>query len=151
MSLSFGRVSPDNFEALADLRVESMRESLERVGRFDPHRARERLRKSFAPEATFWIEWSGERVGFYALRETDEALVLDHLYLRPAKQGRGVGSAVLRRLFARADRDGRPIRVTALRGSPSNGFYRRHGFVLVSEEAFDLHYVRPPVRTAARP
>jgi hypothetical protein len=31
---------PEDFEALVALRIEAMRESLERVGRFDPVRAR---------------------------------------------------------------------------------------------------------------
>ncbi|RMN79860.1 hypothetical protein ALQ56_05513, partial [Pseudomonas syringae pv. papulans] len=38
-------VQPEDFETLVAIRIEAMRESLERVGRFDPVRARERFRE----------------------------------------------------------------------------------------------------------
>ena len=43
---SLGSVAADDFESMADLRAEALRESLERLGRFDPVRVRERLRVS---------------------------------------------------------------------------------------------------------
>lgn len=49
-SILFTAASPDDAEALATLRVEVMRESLERIGRFDPVRASERFLTGFSPE-----------------------------------------------------------------------------------------------------
>jgi len=43
---------PDDFEALVALRIEAMRESLERIGRFDRTRARERFLNGFSPTHT---------------------------------------------------------------------------------------------------
>jgi hypothetical protein len=74
VALRFSTANAADGQALADLRVDAMRESLERIGRFDPVRARER-------------------------------------FLR-------------------------------LRGSESNRFYMRHGFVQVEQGEFDNHYVR---------
>ena len=45
--LSLGSVAAGDFEPMADLRAEALRESLERLGRFDPVRVRERLRSAF--------------------------------------------------------------------------------------------------------
>ncbi len=117
--------------------------SLERIGRFDPSRARERFRESFASQHTRHIVVGGQRVGFVAVKPLDDLLLLDHLYLLPAAQGRGVGSAVLAVVFAEAAQAGKALRVGALRGSDSNRFYVRHGFQLVEESTWDLHYVRP--------
>ena len=44
-------VAESDFESLAALRIEAMRESLEQLGRFDPERARERLRAGFEPRS----------------------------------------------------------------------------------------------------
>lgn len=132
-----------DLEALVSLRVEAMRPSLERLGRFDPARARARLVDGFAPELTRLVISSGELTGFVVVRPVDGALLLEHLYLRPSSQGLGIGSAVLETVLAEAAAARRALHVTALRGSESNRFYSRHGFVKVGESEWDIHYVHP--------
>ena len=126
------------------MRVEAMRESLENLGRFDPDRARTRFLGGFSPEHTQAILVGGQRVGFFVVKPLDGELLLDHLYLRPSHQSKGIGAAVLRSVFAEADEQGLAVRVGALRGSASNRFYARHGFELVEEAEFDNYYVRRP-------
>jgi len=121
----FGEVAAGDFDELAELRIEAMHASLERVGRFDPERARERLRRSFIPEHTRWIVMKGKRVGFYALRPVEGALHLDHVYVHPRWQSQGVGSRVMRQLTAVADEKRLPIHLGALRESAANRFYQR--------------------------
>ena len=135
-------VQASEAEELVALRVEAMRESLERVGRFDPARARERFLSGFFPEHTRHIEVGGHRVGFVAVKPGADGLLLDHLYVHPSAQGQGVGSAVLAQVFAEADAKAFSLRVGALRDSASNRFYARHGFVLVEQTEFDNYYVR---------
>jgi GNAT superfamily N-acetyltransferase len=139
----------DDFEDLVTLRVEAMRESLERIGRFDAARARARFRGSFAPEFTRHILWQTERVGCVAVSPAGEGLSLDHLYVAPRHQGHGIGSAVLAIIFAEADAAGLALRVGALRESGSNRFYVRHGFVPSAESEWDIYYVRPPANARA--
>lgn len=136
-------VSASDFDALADLRISAMQESLERLGRFDPERARARLRNTFQPAHTWWIELEGRAVGFYTLRPDGAGLRLDHLYVAPAAQGRGLGSQIMRLILQDADSRGLPVAVGALRGSDSNRFYRRHGFVQTGESEWDIDYLRP--------
>ena len=131
-----------DFEQLHELRLEAMRASLERLGRFDAARSHARFRESFSAEHTRIILVSSERVGFYAVKPEADAWLLDHLYLRPHLHGRGIGSAVMRLVLAAADRAKLPVRVGALRGSEANRFYVRHGFMPVGEAEFDVFYVR---------
>ena len=63
-ALRYPAVSEADFEDLLALRIAAMRESLERLGRFDPERARSRLQATFRPEYTWAIELEGKRVGF---------------------------------------------------------------------------------------
>jgi GNAT superfamily N-acetyltransferase len=149
--LEFTPATAADAEALVALRIAAMRESLERIGRFDPQRARDRFLSSFTPEQTQHLVLQGERVGFVVLRSYQGELQLDHLYVHPSHQGRGIGAAVLARVFASADARGLPVRVGALRGSDSNRFYQRHGFRPVEESEWDIHYVRPCASPGAAP
>jgi ribosomal protein S18 acetylase RimI-like enzyme len=129
-------------EDLVALRVEAMRESLERIGRFDPQRARARFLDAFSVEHTRHIEFESRRVGFVVVKPRPDCLLLDHLYIHPADQGRGIGTAVLLQIFAEAQALRLAVRVGALRGSDANRFYRRHGFRLVEQGEWDNHYLR---------
>ena len=143
-SMTLAPVASEDFEALLALRIEAMRESLERIGRFDPARARERFAAGFSPGHTRHILVDGQCAGFVAARPLEGHFSLDHLYIRPARQGQGIGAAVLARVVAEADAQGLPVRVGALRGSDSNRFYLRHGFRLVEQGEFDNYYIRVP-------
>jgi GNAT superfamily N-acetyltransferase len=141
--LTFSQAVALDADALVELRVLAMRESLERIGRFDPARARQRFLSTFEPSSTWHIELKGQRIGFFAVRAEADHLLLDHLYVRPGYQGRRLGEAVLSHVFARADRERKEVRVGALIGSDSNRFYLRHGFSETSRSEFDIYYTRP--------
>ena len=133
-----------DLDALVELRIEAMRESLERIGRFDPARARERFASGFAPESTRHILLDGQRVGFVVVKNHPDGLLLDHLYLRASAQGQGVGGRVLLDVVADAATRGQAVLVGALRESAANRFYIRHGFQRVGEAEWDVYYRRPP-------
>jgi len=144
-AIDLTEVSPHDAEALVDLRITAMRESLERIGRFDPDRARHRFMNTFEPAFTRHIELGHQRVGFVVVKPEPQALSIEHLYIHPDHQGKGIGGEVLRRIFNDADSKGMPTRVGALRGSDSNRFYSSHGFALVEEGEWDLYYLRPAI------
>ena len=143
-SPTFSPVLASDFEGLVALRIEALRESLERLGRFDPVRARERLAAGFAPHCMQHIEISAKRIGFITLRpdpgSVAAALHLDHLYIRPAWQGQGIGAWALNWAKLQAVQKNCGISLSALKQSAANRFYVRHGFVQVGESSFDLDY-----------
>lgn len=140
--LSFSPIVAADAEALVLLRIEAMRESLERIGRFDPVRSRERFLNGFDPAATRHILLGEERVGFVVVKPQTDHLLLNHLYVLPAFQGCGIGAVALREICADAALRRLPIRVGALRESASNRFYLQHGFLKVAEAEFDIYYLR---------
>ena len=139
-----------DFEPLLALRLRAMRQSLERIGRYDEARSRERLADGFDPAHTQHIAVDGVRVGFVVVKRLTHALRLEHLYIDPAAQGRGIGSAVLRRVCEQADRELLPVELVALKGSDANRFYLRHGFVAVGEGEWDIDYLREPATPSVR-
>ncbi|WP_196485205.1 GNAT family N-acetyltransferase [Burkholderia anthina] len=148
MSLTFVPVTHADADTLVAIRIAAMRDSLERIGRFDPQRARDRFLASFDPAQCRFIEAGHSRAGFYTLRPMVDHWLLDHLYILPAHQRKGIGAVVLRRILAEADEHRMPVRVGALRGSDSNRFYERHGFVRTAEAQWDIYYRREPATAA---
>lgn len=144
VNLTFLPTTQSDADVLVNIRIEAMRESLERAGRFDPKRARDRFLASFDSALCRFIEVDGVRVGFVLVRPRQDHWLLDHLYVVPEHQGKGIGAAVLRHIFADADEHRVSIRVGALRGSESNRFYQRHGFTQTDEAEWDIYYLRPP-------
>ncbi|WP_091102913.1 GNAT family N-acetyltransferase [Nonomuraea pusilla] len=131
-------------ETLAELRATVLRADLERVGRYDAHRVRQRLRDSFSPLHTSVIMTGGELAGCVTVRPAEGGRLLEHFYLAPRHQGRGLGSAVLRTLMERADEQRAAVRLQVLQGSAARRLYERHGFVVESEDPVDVFMVRPP-------
>lgn len=135
-------------EPMAELRAVVMRADLERLGRYDERRVRQRLRDGFAPAHTWVIEAGGAFAGCVALRPAEDAHWLEHFYLAPHLQGSGIGGAVLRELLERCDRDGTPVRLQVLQGSPARRLYERHGFTLETEDPIDVFMLRKPASAA---
>lgn len=137
--------SAADVEAIAELRAVVLRGDLERLGRYDAWRVRQRLRDGFEPAWTWVIEAGGEFAGCVALRPDEDARChwLEHFYLAARLQGAGIGSGVLRELLERCDRDGVPVvRLNVLQGSPARRLYERYGFVVEAEDSVDVFMVR---------
>jgi GNAT superfamily N-acetyltransferase len=142
-AFEFAPATPADFDALLALRIAVMRESLERIGRFDPERARARFRETFRPADTRWIVVKGAHagcVGFWP--EPVDAMRIEHFYLELPFQRLGLGAAVIGRLLKTAPEGVRLVRVGALRASDANRFYQRQGFVKTAESEWDIAYER---------
>ncbi len=142
--VTYEPASFEDLDDLVELRIAAMRESLERLGRFDPARARERFASSFEPEFTRHIVVEGRRVGCVVVKPHTEGLLLDHLYLRLSEQGQGIGGCVLGDVIVDAEARQLVLHVSALRDSAANAFYLRYGFRKVSEAEWDVYYRREP-------
>jgi GNAT superfamily N-acetyltransferase len=135
---------PTDVEAIAELRAAVMRPDLERLGRYDEHRVRQRFRDSFSAHHTSVIVADGAFAGCVTVRPADDGRWLEHFYLAPNLQGRGLGSAVLRSVLDQTDADGVPVRLNVLQGSAAQRLYERHGFTVEGEDPVDVYMIRQP-------
>ena len=129
---------------LVEIRLSAMKPSLVAINRFDPIRARKRFTETYDPANTTCILMTEKLVGFYVLIDNGDHLLLDHFYIKPEAQGKGLGSLIVAEIKNRADSQSQRIKLGALRGSKSNDFYKRHGFVETHESEFDIHYQYTP-------
>jgi GNAT superfamily N-acetyltransferase len=124
---------PADAEWLADLKARTMRPDLERLGLWDEDWARRRFLETYIPANTVIIEVAEKPVGVIAVRFGPEALWIEHFYLDPAAQGRGLGRQVLQHVMD-AHRDCRPFRLAIDRGSAARRLYERVGFVYLYDD-----------------
>ncbi|MFD8707897.1 GNAT family N-acetyltransferase [Kitasatospora sp. NPDC059648] len=138
---------PEHLEPVVELKAQVMRADLERLGRWDRDRSRERVRKSFSTRYTSVLLVEGAFAGCVTIRPDEQGgRHLELFYLAPHLQGRGLGTAVLRHLLADADAAGEPVRLVVLRGSAAQRLYARHGFEVVHEDPVDVTMHREPAR-----
>jgi len=141
MDISLRPGTPDDVEWIAELRAEVLRADLRRLGRYDDVRVRERLRRGFLPDSTRVIVVDGADVGSVTVRVDGSDRWIEHLYLAPHLQGRGIGSTVLRTVLAEPHAG--ETRLIVLQGSAAQRLYERHGFVRDHEDDVDVVMVRP--------
>ncbi len=144
MQLRYSDASENDFDALVELRIDAMRESLESVGRFNRERSIERFRSSFVAADTKKIFNKDVLAGFYSVTTKSDHLYLGHLYVRPADQCLGIGSLAMKKIIKLSTETGLPIRLGALKESQSNEFYRKHKFIVTTEDEWDTYYERLP-------
>jgi GNAT superfamily N-acetyltransferase len=133
--------APRDAQWIAELRAVVLRPDLERLGRFDHVRVRQRFRAAFAPATTRVITVDGKDAGSIAVRAADDSLWIEHFYLAQELQGHGIGSAVLKSQLACGQ--GRQFRLNVLQGSRAQALYERHGFAVEHQDAVDVFMLRP--------
>ena len=149
--IRFSPAAPHDLERLIELRVRAMRPALERIGRFDPERARRRLTEQYRPEHTRMIWAGGAFAGCVAFAPHGPGRrMLEHFYLEPALSGQGIGTAVMAALMAEADAEGCAVVLTVVRESDANRLYPRFGFAETGRDEVDIFYERAARRGAFR-
>jgi len=138
----FGPVGEADFEPLLAIRIDVMREHLERVFRYKPSRARRVFREHFSEPGLRLILVGEETAGCVGFRVGEAEIKIDSFYVARRYQNGGLGTTILKVLLAEADALGLPVELDVLRGSPADRFYERHGFVKQSEDDIEANYRR---------
>ena len=90
------------------------------------------------------ITLAGQRVGTVSCARTPTHWQFGEFYLLPSFQNQGIGSEVLRSFLREVDTEKLAVRLEYLKNNPVGSLYKRHGFIVVTEN--DSHYflVRAP-------
>ena len=138
----FAPATEAHFEPLLAIRIEVMREHLERVFRYHPERARRIFREHFAEPGLRLIVVGDETAGCVGFRVGEAEIKIDSFYLARRYHNRGLGAKILKVLLAEADALGLPCELDVLLGSPADRFYERHGFVKQGEDNIEANFRR---------
>jgi GNAT superfamily N-acetyltransferase len=133
-------------EAVADVFV-AARAGMTYLPPLDVPGARRFVVERLVPELEVWVAEEEERIVAFAALQRDD---LDHLYVAPPAQGRGLGAALFARMLELRP-DGLELWVFQ-RNEGARRFYERHGCVLLYETDGAANMEREPdARYAWRP
>jgi GNAT superfamily N-acetyltransferase len=96
-----------------------------------PYMPADALRGEIAAGVRFWGWFEGEELcGVMGIQDVDDVTLLRHAYVRPDRQGRGIGGGLLTHLVGLPHQ---PLLVGTWAGAGwAVRFYERHGFRLVT-------------------
>jgi len=99
----------------------------------DPYMPREELRDQIDAGVEFWVYQEGaETIGVMGIQHVQDVTLIRHAYVRTASRSRGIGGQLLQHLRTIANG---PILIgTWADAAWAVGFYRKHGFRVVSHE-----------------
>ncbi|AJY73990.1 GNAT family N-acetyltransferase [Paenibacillus beijingensis] len=126
-------------ETIADLRAIVLRDDLTRLGRFNEVKVRQRFRDAFTPVHTWIIKADSSFIGCIAFKPILDGYLLEHFYIHPDYQGKGIGSQVLEYLLKQDYVIGKRVTLNVLQGSPAQRLYERFGFKVDSEDLIDIY------------
>jgi GNAT superfamily N-acetyltransferase len=100
----------------------------------EPYMQSAELEREIADGVAFWgYETGGELVGVMGIQPVADVDLIRHAYVLPARQGEGIGGALIAHLRGLANR--RILVGTWASAEWAIRFYRRHGFEQVTPEA----------------
>lgn len=100
--------------------------------------AQQQAYNSYPDAAFFILSWGGEPIGRLYLQDSKTTLSIVDLSLLPAWRGRGIGSDVLRAVFAQAGLRRQAVRIHVERFNPALRLYQRLGFRLLQDKGVYL-------------
>lgn len=136
--------SAADFDFLYQLRRVTMKEYVQAIWGWDEVAQQERFAASFNPARSQIIIVGEQDAGELTLEERASDLYLKGIYLLPAYQNQGVGTAVLHHLLAQAQTRGQPVSLRVFKMNPARRLYERLGFTIVGEsEPYYLMKIEP--------
>jgi GNAT superfamily N-acetyltransferase len=126
--------TPGDREFLHELHHATYRDVVIRqFGIWDEQRQDESFVQTLADCEFRIVEVDGVAVGAIGVDERDDCVRLVELQILPARQGKGLGSALLHNLMLHAKSKNKSIRLRVLRESRARSLYERNGFAVIED------------------
>ncbi|HTN96963.1 MAG TPA: GNAT family N-acetyltransferase [Nordella sp.] len=117
----------------------SMQPLLMALGAWNEVKSHARFRAYFKPEEVRMITVGGADAGWIQVSEADGELHLDQLHLVEPLRNQGIGTWLIRQMQEEARKQGRPLRLSFVRGNRAAALYERLGFRHVGSNATKIH------------
>ena len=137
LTLRNAEVSDSDFAY--ETREKTMRNYVEQTwGQWNEYEARHQIDEDIRLFRLSIIEQGRRAVGMMRIDEYSTHLAIDQLFLLPEYQGKGIGTALIHRVLARAKEMQVPVKLWVLRVNPAQSLYQRLGFVVCEETMASL-------------
>ena len=143
MNISLRPASAEDFEYCERLYFDGMNSVIQelKLGR----RAHARgFREQWVRTEVEIITLNDSDVGWLQVKLLDKGLFIAQLFVDAAFRRQGIGTAVMERLIAEAERTRRPLRLGVVKSNPAVRLYRRLAFQVTHEDERKFYMKREP-------
>jgi ribosomal protein S18 acetylase RimI-like enzyme len=136
----------DDYDFLWALLVDTLRPYVEATWGWDEAYQRVRFRDHFDPARQHIVLVDRVAVGVFCVEWREDCIFLSNIGIRPAYQGRGIGTRLIQDLLDEGQARGAPVELQVLKVNPARGLYERLGFVVSdeSETHWGMRWEPPP-------
>jgi len=126
----------DDLEFAWSLYRDLMKPLTEEVMSWDDQSQRAVVKQSLAHQGTSIITIDDANAGWLQVDDTSSGIHLGQIYILPALQNRGVGSAILKRLCDQARREDKAVFLEVMKNNPARAFYEALGFRVTGQSKY---------------
>ena len=138
--LKLRKAMPEDSEFAYHVKKLAFKAYVEQVWGWNDHEQRQLHERRFASQDFQVIQVSGHDIGIMACVQQPDHVKINQIFLLPAYQNRGIGTACMQGILERALASGRAVQLQVLKvNGRAVAFYRRLRFACVSES--DTHLV----------
>ncbi len=112
--------------------------TVELLGRWNETGQKHVVELAVAQRGTFIITKDELDIGWMQIVELPDTIYLGQLYVTPSLQNRGIGTAILRGLTAKAQREGKILTLEVMKNNRSRALYERLGFQVIGQSEHKL-------------
>jgi GNAT superfamily N-acetyltransferase len=134
VNVSLRPARPDDFLFARTTYYQTMRSIIEHLFGWDEAREDKAFARQFKIEEVQIITVDGADAGWLQTQVESAAIHLAQLYVVPALQRQGIGTAVLRGLIQEARSEQRALTLAVVKINPAVRLYQRHGFRITHED-----------------
>jgi GNAT superfamily N-acetyltransferase len=130
---------PVDYGFARQLYATTMRDLTEQAFGWDEYRQDLSFAGQYVQSEVRIITLNDRDVGWLQTRVVGATLNLFQFYIAPAWQNQGIGSLVLKRVLAQAERRGWNVALSVMKENPARRLYERHGFRATHEDRYKIY------------
>ena len=143
MIVGFRPAGPGDFDYCERLYFAEMQRIIREL-KLDRDRQRTSFGRQWQVDEVRIITLEGADIGWLQSRTQDGTLFLAQLFVEAPLQRRGIGTAVMHRLFDEAMRTGHAVTLEVVKSNPAKRLYERLGFRITGNEKHKFYMRRDP-------
>jgi orotate phosphoribosyltransferase len=118
---------------LYSLHVATMKEYVDRVWGWDDVFQESLFQRNFVPAKIQIIMCDGKDIGMLSVEEREQDVFLSSIEIHPDYQGKGIGTAIIKRMIADSAKKTKTVHLQVLKVNPAKELYERLGFIVAEE------------------
>jgi ribosomal protein S18 acetylase RimI-like enzyme len=136
---SLRRARPVDYGFARRLCFTTMHDLVEQAVGWDEYWMDMNFARQFVLSEVRIITLNDRDIGWIQTQADHGVAIIQHFYIVPEQQGRGIGGTILKQLLAQARRQGKAVTLSVMKRNRARRFYEKHGFRLTHEGTHEIY------------